>query len=80
MPVILGQICHDRYKHGKSDRLIGSKEIQKVFVFKEAHRSVNHVELRPANASGQPREQFGHDGLTLVNLQDLDDLQQLREK
>ena len=65
--MVLSQVNDYRYKHGECFLLISLQNVQEIIVFKEAHRSVRHLQVNTANTLHNSLEQFWYQMLYFVD-------------
>jgi len=67
VPVVLGQVHYDRYKHWECFLLVCLKDVEEVIVLKEAHSSIGYLEMDASNTFYNSLEQLRYQVLNLVD-------------
>jgi len=57
MPMVLGQIDNDRYKHWEGFLFVCLQDIQEVVILEEAHGPICNLQMNASNASDDPLEE-----------------------
>lgn len=78
--MVVSEVNNDRHEHRESLVLVGLQDVQEVVIFKEAHRSVSHLQVDASNASHDPLEEFRNQMLDFVHFANLQDFLQLSQE
>ena len=65
--MVLCEVDDDRHKHWESFVFVSLENVQKVVIFKEAHRSVSNLKMDSADALNNSLEEFEDTWLNLVH-------------
>jgi len=80
VPVVVSQVHDDWHQHGEGPVFVGLQDVQEVVVFKEAHRSVCHLQVNSANAFNNSLEKTGNQSVNLVDFTHLKHLLQFSQE
>jgi len=80
VPVLVGQLGDHWHQHREGLVLVGLENVEEVVVLEEAHGSVRHLQVYPADALDDPLEKAGDQVLDFVDLADFEDLLELCEE